>query len=56
MNKKIEGTTKQFEYFYTEGFSYGLIHISAKAARPFAEIEILGKNNELLHKTKIEVT
>jgi len=56
MNKKIDGPAKQFEYFYNEGFSYGLIHVSAKATRPFAEIEILGKSNELLHKTKIEMT
>ena len=54
MDTKVTGTAKRFEFFKGDVFNYGLVKVYAKATPPYAEIEILGKGNELLHKTKIE--
>lgn len=56
METKIQGTAKQFEFFSKDIFNYGLVKVYGKATPPHAEIEILGKSNELLYKTKIEMT
>jgi hypothetical protein len=55
MDTKVTGTAKRFEFFKGDVFNYGLVKVYAKATPPYAEIEILGKGNELLHKTKIEM-
>jgi hypothetical protein len=55
MDTKVTGTAKRFEFFKGDVFNYGLVKVYAKATPPYAEIEILGKGNEPLYKTKIEM-
>ena len=51
---RAERTSKRFEFFSRDFYSYGLVRVHAKAERPYVEIEILDQNNRLLRKSRVE--
>jgi alkaline phosphatase D len=55
-DEKAAGTAKRFEFFKADIFNYGWVKVYGKSVQPYAEVEILGKDNEPLYKTKIEAS
>jgi len=53
-NKWTKGTARRFEFFSKEFLNYGLIRVHARANPPYAELEILDENNDLIHEMRIE--
>ena len=53
-NRRSKGTGRRFEYFSKESLNYGLIKVHAQAKPPYAEIEILDADNNLLHSVNME--
>jgi len=53
MNRRSQGTARRFEFFYKEAVNYGLVRVNAAAQPPYADIEILDAENNLLSRTRI---
>lgn len=53
-NRRSRGTAKRFEFFSKDYLNYGLIKVHAQANPPYAEIEILDEDNNLIHRTRME--
>ena len=54
INEKVKGTARRFEFFSNDSFNYGLVKVHANASPPYAEIDILDENNNLLYRTRIK--
>ena len=54
ISEKARGTAKRHFFFSNESFSYGLVRVHANASPPYAEIDILDENNNLLYRTRIK--
>ncbi len=54
INKTAKGRGRRVEFFYNDSFNYGFVRVHATTSPPYAEIEILDEDNNLLHRTRMK--